>query len=507
MSSFGNFLLFCSGANREILKRPECVHDRARFKSIGATILLTAVYSFLSAVYTMTLVVDTKPLAVLGGLVWALLVFAIDRLLISSLQNRPLPLNPSVAERIRLQRGNLVLAVPRLLLAAFIGATLTMPLELRLFEDLIEEHIRNDRTRTLTNIQARVTSQFPDIDRIARATAQMELQLRLAQKHEDELLTAMLEEPSLAGRIFEERRRAFVKARSDSTTLKRLIEPAIARNSERLSTLRSAARERQARLTRMIALRSSDSVVDRIETLRELSAQNHNVRAMSLLLFSTVLLVQLMPVLTKLLLTSGPYDEFWETFEAMTVTTGVLNVEDTWNVSNESNESAVATTSNLPYQRQPRVEEIQITRNDCRALRAFICHSSEDKEAARGLSERLKTEAVDPWLDDEMIMPGQDWDHEIRQAIRTCDIVIVCLSRTSVMKTGYVQKEIKFAIDVAAEQPDGSTFLIPAKLEKCDIPARLQALQYVKLFEHTGYDRLRKALRNRALEKGLRLGL
>jgi hypothetical protein len=74
----------------------------------------------------------------------------------------------------------------------------------------------------------------------------------------------------------------------------------------------------------------------------------------------------------------------------------------------------------------------------------------------------------------------------------------VCLSRASINRKGYVQREIKYALDVADEQPEGTIFLIPAKLEECEVPDRLRRLQWVELFEPQGYELLLRALQARS---------
>ena len=51
-----------------------------------------------------------------------------------------------------------------------------------------------------------------------------------------------------------------------------------------------------------------------------------------------------------------------------------------------------------------------------RRLRVFLCHSSNDKAAVRDLYRRLRNDGVDPWLDQEDLLPGQDWNHEIGRA-------------------------------------------------------------------------------------------
>jgi len=133
-----------------------------------------------------------------------------------------------------------------------------------------------------------------------------------------------------------------------------------------------------------------------------------------------------------------------------------------------------------------------------RALRVFLCHSSGDKPAVRELYQRLCAEGIDAWLDEEKLLPGQNWQLEIPKAVRASDVVLVCLSRNSINKAGYIQKEIKFALDVADEQPEGAIFLIPAKLEECDVPDRLSQWQWVNLYEAKGYERLMRALHARA---------
>ncbi|MBC8029609.1 MAG: toll/interleukin-1 receptor domain-containing protein [Pyrinomonadaceae bacterium] len=133
-----------------------------------------------------------------------------------------------------------------------------------------------------------------------------------------------------------------------------------------------------------------------------------------------------------------------------------------------------------------------------RSLKVFLCHSSDDKDAIRGLYHRLSGDGYSPWLDEENLLPGQEWEDEIPRAVRQSDIVIVCLSPRSISKTGYVQKEIKFALDVADQQPQGTIFIIPLKLEPCDVPGRLVRWHWVNLFEEKGYEKLKRALLHRA---------
>jgi tetratricopeptide (TPR) repeat protein len=138
-----------------------------------------------------------------------------------------------------------------------------------------------------------------------------------------------------------------------------------------------------------------------------------------------------------------------------------------------------------------------------RRLRVFLCHSSSDKASVRALSSGLTRPGFQLWLDEIDLLPGQYWRREIPKAVRESDVVLICLSASSVNKRGYVQKEIKFALDAADEQPEGSIFLIPVKLEDCTVPERLSDWQWVNLYDANGFDRLVSSLQTRAHELGI----
>jgi hypothetical protein len=120
---------------------------------------------------------------------------------------------------------------------------------------------------------------------------------------------------------------------------------------------------------------------------------------------------------------------------------------------------------------------------ETRKLRVFLCHSSQDKPIVRELYQRLNAEGwIDPWLDEEKLLPGQDWGLEIEKAVEVVDAVIVCLSNNSVTKEGYIQRELKFVLDIAQEKPEGVIFLIPVRLDECIIPRRLKSWQYTDYY-------------------------
>lgn len=132
-----------------------------------------------------------------------------------------------------------------------------------------------------------------------------------------------------------------------------------------------------------------------------------------------------------------------------------------------------------------------------RQRKIFLCHSHEDKSVIRNLYQRLKNDGIKPWLDAEDLIPGQNWELEIKKVISASDAVLVCISPKSVNQDGYVHKEIKMALDIAEQKPEGSIYIIPVKLENCDVPDRLRRWHWVDLFEDGEYDKLLRAIKSR----------
>jgi hypothetical protein len=137
-----------------------------------------------------------------------------------------------------------------------------------------------------------------------------------------------------------------------------------------------------------------------------------------------------------------------------------------------------------------------------RKLNVFICHASQDKPVVRELYQQLLTEDwIDPWLDEEELLPGQDWNLEIEKAVESSDAVIVCVSGVSVAKEGYVQKELRRVLDIALEKPEGSIFVIPVRLDDCALPRQLKDRQSLNYFPEAqrsrAFDRLKASLKLR----------
>lgn len=114
--------------------------------------------------------------------------------------------------------------------------------------------------------------------------------------------------------------------------------------------------------------------------------------------------------------------------------------------------------------------------------KVFISYAKEDSKIAQRLYDDLKKAGVDLWFDRENLMPGQDWELEIKKAIKESTIFLALISSNTSRKEGFTQREFKRVLDVADEMPDGDIFVIPVRVDDCQVDVRLQHLQWLDLF-------------------------
>lgn len=113
----------------------------------------------------------------------------------------------------------------------------------------------------------------------------------------------------------------------------------------------------------------------------------------------------------------------------------------------------------------------------------FISYARENAEDAYKITSLLKAYGINAWFDQEELLAGQQWEIEIRKAIKKSDYVIFLLSNSSLNKRGFVQKEIKQALNILDEFPEHRVFVIPARLELCEVfNEKLQSMQWIDMF-------------------------
>ncbi len=116
-------------------------------------------------------------------------------------------------------------------------------------------------------------------------------------------------------------------------------------------------------------------------------------------------------------------------------------------------------------------------------MNIFISYAKEDREMAKRLYDDLRNDGIKLWFDEEELLPGQDWKLIIPDVIRKSRFFIALLSSKSLTTRGFVQKEMKIALEVLDELPVNDMFIIPVRMDDCTpMDERLLRLKTADLF-------------------------
>lgn len=146
MNWFQQFLLICSGANLHILRKTPSEWNK--FSGIGGIVLFTAIFATLSAGYAIFTVFDDLWISVGFAILWGLMIFNLDRYIVASIK------------KTGTWYSQLLMSIPRLILAAFLGIIISKPLELKIFEKEVNKQLNTIIQRNKTQLQAEMNGRI-----------------------------------------------------------------------------------------------------------------------------------------------------------------------------------------------------------------------------------------------------------------------------------------------------------------------------------------------------------
>lgn len=125
----------------------------------------------------------------------------------------------------------------------------------------------------------------------------------------------------------------------------------------------------------------------------------------------------------------------------------------------------------------------------------FLCYAHEDEAKARELYQKLFTAGFHPWMDKIDLVGGEEWQSVIQKIIHESDFFIACISHHwGEGRMRFFRREIKTALDVLPELQTGDIYIIPVRLEDCDVPESLSLFHWVDYFKEDDFDHLVKSL-------------
>ncbi len=111
----------------------------------------------------------------------------------------------------------------------------------------------------------------------------------------------------------------------------------------------------------------------------------------------------------------------------------------------------------------------------------FISYAREDETIVKKMAKKLNNYGIVTWFDKRNLLPGDDWEIKIEEAIEKVDFFLIFLSKETEQKIGYKNRELELALKQQSYRPRGKVFIVPILLDDCTPPHDLKKLNWVKV--------------------------
>jgi Domain of unknown function (DUF4407) len=302
-----NIFLFCSGANRSVLE--ECPSEETKYVGIGATIFFTAVLAGLSGGYALYTVFLSYGVAIPFGLLWALMIFNLDRVIISGMRKQ------------KAFRLDLLSAAPRFLLATLLAVVISRPLELKLFEREIQAQMAQANIMAYQRTVQTVDAAFGALTTLETRNKSLENERSTKQKELDQVTQEWIQEVEgtggtrIPGRgpVFREKEIRLNEFKRQLENLEKRNDPLIAQNLQEIKKLKE---DREIQIKQASeAQKLADGFLARIEAFSQLSDSSWAMSLASLFITLLFIVLETSPVAVKLLATLSPYRPYDQKLE------------------------------------------------------------------------------------------------------------------------------------------------------------------------------------------------
>ena len=301
-SSTGNFLWWCSGAHQELLKQFPSEHSK--YAGLGGVILATFVLAALSSGYAIYSVFGSWIWTVLFALTWGVIIFNFDRFLVSTM--RKYGVSP---------RKQFWMAVPRIILAIIIGLTIARPLELKIFEKEIDVKVtENIHKKMLLNdsllqleTRNQVQTATDERNRLMSRKANLEDTLHRLQQ-------AYVQEADGTGGSMKRgiesltrlKMEAYSGARNQFSPELQLLDGDIRVQDSILLAANGSLQEKRKEYEQ--SAKANVGFLERNKALSDLSNEESSVFWTGFFISLLIILIEVGPILSKLIMPVGPYD-------------------------------------------------------------------------------------------------------------------------------------------------------------------------------------------------------
>jgi hypothetical protein len=294
------FFWLCSGVHIPMLKK--CEVESSKYAGVGATIFFTGIFAALSASYALYTVFDNVWIAGLSGLVWGLMIFNLDRYIVSSMR----------------KEGNTMrefkTALPRIILAILISLVIAKPLELRIFDKEIRSELIMMEQQTYSAQEHEIKMRFESDQQALQgeiAALKSEVIEKTAKRDELDSI-AQVEADGTGGTKKRNAGPIYKIKKADADRVNLELAELIKKNDQLIDDkLKTLSRLDMAESSEISALAKQklDGPASRMEALSRITAKSDAIWWAHWFIVLLFVAVETAPVFVKLISSRGPYDQ------------------------------------------------------------------------------------------------------------------------------------------------------------------------------------------------------
>ena len=298
------FFILCSGADKNLLST--CSEgEQTKFSGIGATVFFTAVMAFIASSYALFTVFDNPYIAMAFGFIWGLLIFNLDRFIVSTIRKT----NGFWSEFVQ--------ATPRIVLAIIIAIVISKPLEIKIFEKEINTVLLKEKNAMAITNKKEVANYFKsdldknksEIDSLKSAISRKEKEVNVYYE------TYITEAEGTAGTKKLGKGPVFKEKIAKHNLAKKELDSLYKINMAKIAIKETKTKSLQADLDKKII--ETQPIIDGFDGLMaRINALNKLPSLPSLFIMLLFLAIETSPIIAKLLSPKGEYDFKIEDLEA-----------------------------------------------------------------------------------------------------------------------------------------------------------------------------------------------
>lgn len=310
MKKINEFFWFCSGANFNLLKKAPT--ESNKYVGIGGTIFFTGILATISAGYALFTIFQSIWYALAFGIVWGLMIFNLDRFIVSSMRKR----NRALTEW--------KMALPRLIMAVVLALVISKPLELKIFEREINRKLDEQKALMIMDSKEALKTGFTEIDELEIQKDSLKSELYKAQEYRDKLQQEYDYErfgtktDGTSG-IVGLGSNAKKKEQQLDAAQNNLTEQEV-RTQQKIDVLDDEIRRftslREAEFEKIQPnIDGFDGLAARIDALSVLTSESRALKMANLMIILLFIAVETAPIFVKIISPRGPYDNLLDLAE------------------------------------------------------------------------------------------------------------------------------------------------------------------------------------------------